>query len=405
MNVGVVGGGASGIMAAIIAAEHGANVTIFEKKDRLGKKILVTGNGRCNYTNLNLGSNFYYTDDSDFISASFSEFDNIELIRFFKKLGVLSKDRNGYVYPSSDQALTILEALEYAVKESKIKVILNTDIKSVNKSGDTFKLITADGIEYSCDKVIISAGGKSSLLKNEQCNSYNLLRNLGHSLVTICPALTPLKCSGLDFRMISGVKSDCHISICVDNEILMEDEGELLFTDNGISGIVTFQVSHCAIEAARNDKEVTAVLDLFPGMSVEELKSFVSLKYLTHSELNCEEFMTGFLNKKLNKLLLDICEIDSSMKVSEAGLEAITDCILKAKILKLQVKSDASFDKSQVTGGGIPLSEISSTFESKIVSGLFITGEVLNVDGICGGYNLQWAFTSGYIAGKNAALL
>lgn len=404
MNVGIVGGGASGIMAAIIAAEHGASVTIFEKKDRLGKKILVTGNGRCNYTNLNLGSNYYYTDDAIFVENRLNEFGNVELIRFFKQLGVLSKDRNGYVYPSSDQALTILEALEYAIKESKVKVNLNTDVSSVIKEGNCFKVTSSDNKVFYFDKVIISAGGKSSLLKNESCNSFNLLRNFGHSLVTICPALSPLKCLGLDFKKISGVKSDCRISVSVNDKVMMEDEGEVLFTDNGISGIVTFQVSHCAIEASRNGNNVIAKLDLFPGMTVDDLKSFISLKFLTHSELTCEEFLTGFLNKKINSLLLERCSIDPKAIVNDIGVDSITKCIIMAKDLSFDVKSDASFDKSQVTGGGIPLSEISENFESKLVTGLFATGEVLNVDGICGGYNLQWAFTSGYIAGKHAAV-
>lgn len=402
-NIGIIGGGAAGIMAALSASQNNNNVTIIERKDRLGKKILVTGNGKCNFTNAKMGANFYYTDSEEFINKALSDFGNGDLVLFFNQLGVLSKNKNGYLYPLSEQASTVLEALEYSVKEHAIQVELNTDIASISYSDDCFSVVSVNGKTYTFDKLIVSTGGKSSLGKNEQCNGYNLLRNLGHTITKLYPALTSLKCEGINFKAVSGVRQDCRLSLFVDEELVMDDFGEVLFNDSGISGIVTFQVSHCAIENAREDKNVTIILDLLPGVTEDELKNFMDLKLLTHNELTCDEFITGFVNKKIGTMLLAAYGIDPSSIVSSVDKDVLRECIFSMKFIALKVKTDASFDKSQVTGGGIPLSEIKENFESAICDNLYIVGELLNVDGICGGYNLQWAFTSGYIAGSDAA--
>lgn len=403
MKIGIIGGGASGMMAAIAASYENAEVTIFEKKDRLGKKLLVTGNGRCNFTNESMGANYYYTDNENFVEDVLNRFDNSDLVSFFNKIGVISKNKNGYIYPASEQASTVLEAFEYVIREHKIDVHLNAEVISVINSEGAFVISLADGNDYKFDRVIISSGAKSSLGKNELFNGYNLARGLGHSITQVYPALTPLKCSGWDFKQISGVRADCKLTLLVDDESVMEDYGEVLFNDNGLSGIVTFQISHCALENARNEKNVNISLDLLPGMSEFDLSQFINLKYLTHSGLSCEEFMTGILNKKLNLLILNSNGIDCSKSAYEIGIDKLKGCIKDIKAFKVTVKPDAGYDKSQVTGGGIPLSEMNNNFESTLVKGLYITGELLNVDGICGGYNLQWAFSSGYIAGEAAA--
>jgi len=403
ISIGVIGGGAGGIMAAISAADNGASVTIIEKKDRLGKKILVTGNGRCNFSNESMGGNFYYSDSSDFVDDTLKRFGNDDLVSFFNSLGVLSKNKNGYYYPANEQASTVLEALEYGVRERKIDVVLNSDVNKIEKEDGKFIVSISDGRKFSFDRLIVSTGGKSSLGKNEQYNGYYLLKNAGHSMTRICPALTSLKCEGMDFKAVSGVRVDCKLSLYTDGELQMEDYGEVLFNDNGISGIVTFQISHCAIENARDERNVTVAIDLVPGVSETELENFCLAKFLTHTDISAVDFFSGLVNKKLAVEILKINGIDINIKVVALGFDSIKKCVKTIKKLILKVKGDAGFDKSQVTGGGIPLSEIKPSFESEIVSGLYIIGEVLNVDGICGGYNLQWAFSSGYIAGINAS--
>lgn len=402
-KIGIIGGGAAGMMAALAASQSNNEVVILERKDRLGKKILATGNGRCNFSNANMGTNFYYSDDEEFVAGTLSEYGNGDLVFFFNQLGILCKNKNGYLYPMSEQASTVLEAFEYAVKEQGIKVFLNSDIQSVSKQGNGYRVVTSEDKSFLFDKLIFSTGGKSSLSKNENCNGYNLLRSLGHSITKLYPALTSLKCEGLDFKSITGVRQDCKLSLTIDNETVMEDYGEILFNDNGISGIVTFQVSHCAIENAREGNKVEILIDLLPGVSETELTQFIDLKVLTHNGLTCGEFITGFVNKKIGLMLLKMADIGFEDLVSSIDRDKLDRCIFSMKNLLVSIKSDASFDKSQVTGGGIPLCEVKDTFESKISDNLYIVGELLNVDGICGGYNLQWAFSSGYIAGSNAA--
>lgn len=405
MKIGIIGGGASGIMAALSASDNLADITVFERKDRIGKKLLVTGNGKCNYTNEKMGCNFYYCDDPEFVLRALSNFDNSSVVSFFKRLGVLSKIKNGYVYPLSEQASTVVEALEYELKEKNISVKLNTNVINVEKndSDNTFSVIDDSGKRYSFDKIIISSGGKSSLSKNEISNGYNLCRNLGHSLTKIYPALTSLKCSGIDFKSVSGVRCDCNLALYVNDELTMEDNGEVLINDGGISGIVTFQVSHCAIENAREGNNTYIILDTLPGMSIEDIDAFVDLKYLTYPNLTLEEFVTGLCNKKLCLMALNRFNLNKDARTSDFSIEEIKNCIRFLKSINVSVKPEASFDKSQVTGGGIPLNEVKDSFESIYTQGLFITGELLNVDGICGGYNLQWAFTSGHIAGQEAS--
>lgn len=402
-KIGIIGGGAAGMMAALAASEGKNEVTILERKDRLGKKILVTGNGRCNFSNAKMGSNFYYCDDDGFVEASLSKFGNVDSVLFFEKLGVLTKNKNGYLYPLSEQASTILEAFEYAIREQNIDVKLNTDVVSLKKENEKYVVTISTGEIFIFDKMIVSTGGKSSLPKNEKCNGYNLLKSMGHSYTQLYPALTSLKCEGLDFKKISGVRQDCKLSLVIDGDTVMEDFGEVLFNDNGISGIVTFQISHCAIENAREEKSVKVLIDLLPGISEKDLDSFLDLKLLTHNEITCQDFITGFVNKKIGLLLLDRKNISYEDIVGCVSSEIIKECIYSMKNIEVIVKGDASFDKSQVTGGGIPLYEINDSFESNFNEGLYIIGELLNVDGICGGYNLQWAFTSGYIAGTSAA--
>lgn len=402
-SIGIIGGGASGMMAAIAAAKEGAKVTIFEKKDTLGKKILATGNGRCNFSNLNMSHEYYYTDDELFIKDAFTIFGVDELIEFFNSLGVLVKEKNGYLYPLSEQAVTILDSFKIAIKNLGIDVLLNSEIKNVVKTDDVFEVST-DLSTYKFDKLIISSGGRSGLLPKEYCNSYDLIKQFGISYSRLYPALTQLKCSGLDFKKLSGVRSDAKLSVYIDDELTMEQFGEVLINDLGLSGIVTFQISHLAVESVSLGKSVDVLIDFLPGISEDELLTLCKTKMLLHPEYTLQEFFSGFLNTKLNEEIIKTANIDNfDTKVSDMDSANLLDaCLLMKKIL-VHVTGGADFNKSQVTGGGVMLSEMKPSFEYNFVPGLYITGELLNVDGLCGGYNLQWAFTSGYIAGKCAA--
>lgn len=403
IKIGIIGGGASGIMAAIKAANEGALVTILERKESIGKKLLVTGNGRCNFTNKNMSSSCYYTDDVEFVTNTLDKFSKDDLLSFFKLAGVLCKEKNGYYYPASEQASTILDALKNELSEREVKIVTGCDVVNIEKLTSCFKVTDSDNNTYYFDKLIVSTGGKAGLSKNERANGYSLLKTLGVNSTKTCPALTSLTCKGFDFKKISGVRSECCVTLYENESEIMKDYGEVLFNDTGISGIVTFQLSHAALEGVNQGKNVTVWLDLLPGLDADSLKAFINAKVLLHPEQNLNDFISGFHNKKLCLELLNVFGLDKDIKVCNIAFEKICDCILALKNLKFEVSREASYDKAQVTGGGILLSEISSSFEVKSVKGLYVTGELLNVDGLCGGYNLQWAFSSGYIAGENAA--
>lgn len=403
IHIGIIGGGASGIMAAIKASNEKASVTILERKNQIGKKLLATGNGRCNFTNKNMSSSCYYSDDEAFVKDTLERFSKDDLLSFFNEAGVLCKEKNGYYYPASEQSSTILDALKYELKEREVIIETDCDVTKIEKINNRFVVMTSDNRSFEFDKVIISTGGKAGLPKGERANGYNLLKAFGINYTKLYPALTSLSCKGFNFKGVSGVRSECFISLYENGNEIMRDCGEVLFNDTGISGIVTFQLSHAALESVGNGNDVRVYVDLLPGLSESNIKAFVSTKLLLHPELNIDEFFTGIHNKKLCHEILKMNSINLEDSIDSLSFDELINTVLCFKKLEFTVTNEASYDKAQVTGGGISLDEVTSSFELKAVPGLYVTGELLNVDGICGGYNLQWAFSSGCIAGESAA--
>lgn len=403
-SIGIIGAGASGMMAAIVAANNGAKVTLFERKDRVGKKILVTGNGRCNFTNRILSCDNYYTDDDAFVEAVFRRFDNDDLCRFFTGLGMLIREKNGYFYPACEQASTVLDLFRNTLNENGIQIKTDSLVKSVSKKGNSFLIRTETGEEFSFDKVIISTGGKAGIGKKETANGYDLLMSFNLGISPLYPALTQIFAEGGNFKAISGVRSECEIYVFEKENLVMKQGGEILFTDYGISGIVSFQISHYIAEAVSLKKDIICVLDLLPGYEREDLQNFVYSKFLLHNELTVEEFFNGFLNKKLNMEIIKRTGMKPSLKISEYSKEQILNAVLSMKEFTVKPTGVNDFEQAQVTGGGLYTAELTENLEVKKVPGLFVTGELINVDGICGGYNLQWAFSTGHIAGESAAI-
>ncbi|MBR5994673.1 MAG: aminoacetone oxidase family FAD-binding enzyme [Lachnospiraceae bacterium] len=402
-KVGIIGGGASGLTAALYAHRNGASVTVFERKDRVGKKILVTGNGRCNFTNEYMKPECYYTDDTDFVGKVLSEYSKDDLCLFFMGLGLLIKEKNGYYYPACEQASAVLDVIRNALDETDVEIKTESLVTEVKKNKSGFSVKTESGETFSFDKIIIATGGKAGIGTKEQANGYDLLKSLGHKIGKLYPALTQMKCEGLNFKGLAGVRSDCEMYVFSDENLIMQQAGEVLFTDNGLSGIVSFQVSHCVAELLDNKKDVNILMNLLPGFDEESLKNFVISKILLHENSTVENFFTGFLNKKLNVEIIKRNGLKPSARVCDYDRDTIINAVLSMQEILVKAVGVNGFDKAQVTGGGVPTAELSDTLESKICEGLYITGELMDVDGICGGYNLQWAFSTGAIAGKNAA--
>lgn len=404
----IIGGGAAGLMAAITAAENGAGVTILEHMPRVGKKILSTGNGKCNLTNLDMRPDCYRCGIADFPMTAIGRFSVADTVSFFRRLGVVVTDRNGYVYPASGQAQTVLDALREKTESLGVRIVTECRPETVERDGTGFCVRTSCGA-FQGDFLILAAGSKAAPATGSDGSGYDLAASLGHKIVKPLPALVQLKCRGDFFRSIAGVRTEAEVSLYTAGkhgelgDLLASDRGELQLTDYGISGIPVFQVSRYASEALDRKKRVLAVLDFFPSLKDEELFSLLKEQRMYLSDRKAEGFLNGIFHKKLAALFLKAAGIrgeEMAGRLSDKKLLAAAELIKRTVV---EVTAANSFDKAQVCMGGVRVKDVDPcTMESRLVPGLYFAGEILDVDGICGGYNLQWAWSSGYAAGASA---
>lgn len=407
-DVVVIGAGASGMMAAIQAAKCGRKTALLEVLNRPGKKLLVTGNGKCNLTNYKLNENCYHTDSGDkrSIMKVIERFDSIAVTEFFRNEGMLVRDRDGYVYPYSEQASSVLDSLRHSLVKYGVELICGCDISSVKKPADTFLIsgvIREDEVQHklscSADRLIIATGSAAGGVCDQGICAlgHRIARDMGHHIVKPLPALVPLNCEERFFKEISGVRAKGSIKLMIDGKCAAGDYGEIQLTDTGISGIPVFQVSRYAVGALNDgNKKVQAVIDFMPEYDDQELSEYISGLQVTANSV-CRghapalaDILTGLVNKKLMALLV---------KLSGGRTQELVRLL---KSFTVNIVKDKGITAAQVCRGGVRLDEIDfCTLESKICKGLYFCGEVLDVDGCCGGYNLQWAWSSGYLAGTS----
>ena len=402
-HVIIVGGGASGLMAAISAAREGAQVTIVEQRERLGKKILSTGNGRCNLTNKYMDVSCFRGDDTTIVSKILDNFGYQETISFFEVLGVILKDRQGYVYPISDQAGTILEVLCMEIEHLGVNIILEQSVKNISKTSRGFTVRTTDTTLLG-DAVILATGGRAASVLGSDGSGYALAKTFGHKLSPVVPALVQLKGKGNFYKQISGVRTQAKVSLYVDRGYVCEDTGELQLTNYGISGIPVFQISRYAAKALNEKKAVMAEVDFLPSMSDDAFEDFLHKRIELHGHRTAEDFLIGIFHKKLIGLLLIASRINTNQVMDAVTNEQIIKLVSVSKHFRLEIEGTNDFEQAQVCAGGVRTSEVNPrTLESVYVDNLYLTGELLDIDGICGGYNLQWAWSTGYVAGGHAA--
>lgn len=397
------------MMAAIQAAGLKAQVTILEHTDRLGKKILSTGNGRCNLTNLYQADACYRCGQSGFVPRVLKSFSVEDTLAFFRELGILFKDRNGYVYPNSDQASSVSDVLRTELEHRKIKVILNCQVHSVRASGRFY--VKTDAGQFEADAVILAAGSKAARATGSDGSGYLLARSLGHRIVTPLPALVPLRCRENHYKQLAGVRTDAKVFLMTQRhreetswQVLAEDRGEVQLTDYGLSGIPVFQVSRYASVALHKEQPVKVRIDFLPQMTLEETEKLIDRRRRQMNYKTCEQWITGLLNKKLGLVLLKLAGIEAAGNVSRVSDSQWERLIRQLKAYETEVTATNPFENAQICCGGVDTAEVlADTMESKKVPGLYFAGEILDVDGICGGYNLQWAWSSGAVAGRNAA--
>lgn len=415
-DVIIVGAGASGLMAGICAARRGKKVLIIDRMAKAGKKIYATGNGKCNYTNTQYDYDSYRGENVDIVSQVLGKFSYENTIDFFEELGILAKNKDGYIYPYSEQASSIVEVMLMELNNLGVKILLEENVEKIIRNGSMGKnknirmnkeyydknkndIKIEENVEYTvvtdknkhiCSKVILATGGMASPKLGSNGSGYAIAESLGHSIVALNKALVQLKAKGKEYKSLSGVRIQGKVTMYIEGEENRTNYGEFVFTDYGISGIPIMQLSRYAAVGLSKKKKVKIELDFYPDIDDKEL-----LVLLRNRQKNCYykdnyELLIGMINSKL------AAYID---RKSNGRLEAM---IRYMKKLPMEIVDTNSWDNAQVTAGGVSTSEIDyHTMESRISKGLYITGELMDIDGTCGGYNLQWAWSTGYIAGNN----
>ena len=405
MKIAVIGGGASGLTAAIAAAKNGAEVTIYEKMNRVGKKILATGNGRCNYTNMNLSKECYHSKNLTLTEDVMKFFDLEKTLIFFNELGILPLvDESGKVYPNSLQASSVLDVLRYEIKRLKVEEMTDFNVTALRKGKDKFSIIGNDTI--TADRVVLATGGKASPQFGSDGKGYEIAKSLGHEIIEPFPALVQLKLKGKYFKRIAGIKFDGTVKAYAGDKLIREEKGEILFTDYGISGPPILQISRKVIEELNKKSKTYLTIDMFPNHSNLKLYDILQDRFRRIDYKTIEEAMIGLINKKLIPVVLYEAGFDELNKLcGKLNKKEIYKIIDILKGWKFEVAGHNSWQQAQSTAGGIKLSEVNpKTLESLKVKGLYFAGEILDVDGDCGGFNLQWAWSSGYTAGYFSSL-
>lgn len=401
----VVGGGASGIIAAITAKDLGKDVAILEGNDRIGKKILTTGNGRCNISNKCLDYSRYHSTNDNFFNFTLDTFDYKETEMLFNSLGLplITLDDNK-MYPMSLQASSVLDILRNAISERGIPIYLDNKVRKVEKNNTLFKLTTFNDEIYECNSIILATGGKSAPKSGSDGSGYLLAKSLGHKIINPIPALVQLKLDYKNLKALSGIKFDGYANIKVNNKLIRKEFGEILFTDYGISGPPILQLSRITSMNLQLSKKVSILIDMMPKFSTDELKEFLENHWGTFNYRSIFDSLVGIINKKLIPILLKEAGIfDIHKPCFELNWQEKENIIKLLKEWEFKVSGTNPFSNSQVTAGGIDTTDINNkTLESKLIKNLYFCGEIMDVDGDCGGFNLQWAWSSGYLSGTNA---
>ncbi len=401
-DVIIIGAGASGLMAAAVAASKGARVALLEHKDDIGKKILATGNGRCNFTNTDMSVNKFHGSKA-LIKNGLSQFNYADTIRFFKELGIPAYDNAGYIYPNSRQAASVVAAFRMELMRFHVDVKTGINITDIKPADDrTGYCIQTDNGSFKSKRLIIACGLTASPKLGSDGSLFRQIEALGHHIQKPLPTLCGFSCDGLNFKKITGVRCDATVASVIDGQMTEQNTGELQLADYGISGIPVFQISSLMSRALNKGQKVEVIIDFLPAFSDDELNGYIKDRSITTTDnRSLNEMLNGLLN---NKLLLELIHKSGVSPDKKGRLLTDDDCKSLTRSIKhtaVSVKKPRGLEFAQVCAGGIYTKEIDvRTLESKIHPGLYFCGELLDVDGICGGYNLQWAWTSGYIAGE-----
>lgn len=399
MVIGIIGGGASGMAAALAAAENpAAQVLLFERQARLGRKLQATGNGRCNLTNLRATQRGYHGQDGAFAAWALEAFGPEETLQWFGQLGLFTvAEPSGRVYPYSDQANSVVDVLRFALDRSNIQVLTGFEVEKLRRVGPGFS-VEGGQQRYACDRVIVACGGLAGTKLGGSMAGYKLLSKLGHRSTRLRPALVQLKSDWGGVAGLKGVRCNCLAQILHNGVPYAQSTGELQFTEYGLSGPVIFEISRDVCQAPG---QWACRLDLLPEVS--EATLLAELQRRRHTALPVEELLTGILHNRLGRVLTKAAGVRGGQQIAALSDDALGGVCLAVKAFEIPLTEPLGMDSAQVTAGGILTEEFyPATMESRLVPGLYACGEVLDIDGDCGGYNLQWAWSSGRLAGLQA---
>ena len=404
VDTAVIGAGASGCMAAVSAALSGAGVLLLEANDKICKKIYATGNGRCNLTNLYMSGECYHTGGGEDLSAFFARFSVEDHLAFWQSRGIYLHDRQGYVYPQTDQAATIAEGFEKTLESLGVRISLKERVQRIRRDEKgTFRIETQEGHQYAAKSVVLAGGGMAGPQFGCRGDMYRIAESLGHRVRKPLPALTPLLSGDKDLKAAAGVRCDAAVTLLIDGSEVSGERGELQMTESGISGIPVFQMSAAAAAALDEGRKVSAVISFLPGMDECTFQAETSRRLEEDRNCMLGRFFLGLVNKKVLDLILRRRGLQAEKKASKLSDHELSAIMQDMRRFPVRITAVEGFQKAQVTKGGIPLSQTDENLQSDRCPGLHLAGELLDVDGICGGYNLQWAMTSGWIAGESAA--
>ena len=399
MVIGIIGAGASGMAAAIEASKNPqAQVVLLERQARVGKKLSATGNGRCNLTNLHANVGGFHGDESVFSSVALKEYDVDSTLEWFRNLGLYTvAEPSGRVYPYSDQANSVVDVLRFALEKPNIQLLTGFEVTKVRKTDAGFRVDSTEETVF-CDKLIVACGGLAGTKLGGSMFGYRLLRSLGHTFTRLRPTLVQLKSNWSGCTALKGVRANCHAAIYHNGNLHSESTGELQLTEHGLSGPVIFEISR---DACLGGGDWCCRLDFLPEMAESQLLK--ELRRRKETNWNAEELLTGILHNRLGRVLAQSAGIRGNWKIADLTEEELSAVCKTVKNLEVTLTEPMGMDAAQVTAGGIVTGEFDpATMESRLVPGLYACGEVLDVDGDCGGYNLQWAWSSGRLAGFRA---
>lgn len=398
-DIAIVGGGSAGIMAAISASQIGNTVALIEKNPQVGRKLLATGNGRCNLTNRHLSIDCYHGAKPEFTAAVLNQFDQHETMAFFQDLGLLLKEEDaGRIFPRTNQASSVVEVLRLKLIENGVHTMVDSQVRAIEKKAD-WKITLADGRKLKADRLILATGGRAAHTFGSTGDGLYWAEKLGHTITPIYPALVPMETVEQWPNEAQGIKVEARVSATSDGMCIQELEGDVLFTSYGVSGPAVMGLAR-SIAPLMNESHVQLHIDLFPEMSREVLYGLVSHAFQHSAIKTSRDALIGILPSGLIPVVLQLAHLNATTPAGDVSKSKLSQVVDTLKSLTLTVAGLRRLKEAQVTAGGVVTDEIDPrSLESRLVKGLFFAGEIMDVDGDSGGFNLQWAWSSGYVAG------